>query len=179
MPRLSFADMAQGMESVNEQISNFADANGIPRSHFVTVPTSLHPVVKSAVRKLHILAPYIEEFTNDLSSVMRTHGWPDGRRTYYGSPGRVRLRYPVIWNKDKNACIAFPNILLSNYSIGTTARQVRSENPWFPKVSSSIVHRITEDLQDEKRQMAWTPTSRGIGRLNQRQDMSEIGRAHV
>ena len=172
MPRLSFADMAQGMESVNEQISNFADANGIPRSHFVTVPTSLHPVVKSAVRKLHILAPYIEEFTNDLSSVMRTHGWPDGRHTYYGSPGRVRLRYPVIWNKDKNACIAFPNILLSNYSIGTTARQVRSENPWFPKVSSSIVHRITEDLQDEKRQMAWTPTSRGIGRLNQRQDMS-------
>jgi len=172
MPRTAFANMSERMEGVNRHISDFSETHGIPRNHFVSVPTSVHPVVKSATRKLHILAPFIEAFVNDLFTVMRSHGWPDGRNNFYGSRCNVQLRYPVIWNQDKTACIAFPNISLTNFNISMGTRQLRSENPWFPKVSSTLVDRILDDLQDDKRRMAWTPTSRGIKRLNQRQEMS-------
>jgi len=171
MPRANFANVGAALAEVNASIADFAQKHNIPPEHFQVIPTEVHPVAKSAVRKLLILSRQTVEFLDDIRQVMSSHNAPDGGRMY-GSSSRLRLRYPVIWNADKTGCIAFPNITLNGFGMGIDTRSMQSENPWYPKYTQDLIQRIMSDLEDDKRRNAWTPTHRGIKRLNERQEMS-------
>ncbi len=171
MPRTNFALMGENLSRVTEDIRQFTQTHNIPPEYFQSIPTEIHPVAKSAVRKLLILREQTVAFMQDICQVMRTHSAPDGNQLY-GLSSRLQLKYPVIWNADKTGCIAFPNITMNNFNAGTSLRDVRSENPWYPRYTHDLIQRIMSDLEDDKRRNAWSPISRGIKRLNERQEMT-------
>jgi len=166
MPRENFGQMADCMRAINLHVRDYANEHAVPRDWFMEQPTELHPVALSAARKLQILAPYVEEFFNDLNQVLRNHGLPDGRhRSYYNIGRDMTMQYPVIWNANKDGVICFPNLAMDLLS---PHNGLRNENPWFPKCSVSLHQRIRDDLADPKKSRAWLPISRGIKRLGTR-----------
>ena len=170
MPRTQFAQIESSISSLHSDIDTFAGEHNVPLEHFKYPPLKVHPVAKSAVRKIIILQSAMLEFMLDVKTVMSNHGYPNDAGYY--SMSRLALKYPVIWNADKSGCIMYPNLPLTHFSGDTSSRNLTEENPWFPRYSRDIVDSITTALTDEKRSQAWTPVSRGIKRLNSRNTVS-------
>ncbi len=66
MPRANFANVGTALAEVNASMADFAQKHNIPPEHFHVIPTEVHPVAKSAVRKLLILSTQTVEFLDDI-----------------------------------------------------------------------------------------------------------------
>ena len=168
MPRQDLNVARERLEEFNRNILAFADANNMPKEYFSLHPLELHPVVVSASRKLTILARSMSMFLEDLT----TCGYHSASaRSYYARHHWI-LKCPIIWSKDKQSVIVFPNIPLDHASYHRiNGVKNNMENPWFPDVTASLCATILDELEHPDKCKAWQPMSRGIKRLGKRLEM--------
>ena len=104
----------------------------------------------------------------------------------------LHIPFPMVWSKDKRRVVCFRklpcpiiqmmsqvrngfliNISRDNdYNRKEILNSLKEENALLPRFSSSIVKDIYSDLDDEHKQKAWTPLSRGIRRLADRREFA-------
>ena len=100
---------------------------------------------------------------------MKDFGTPDNRSNTYAVRDLLTMKYPVIWNANKDGVICFPNMPLHKLNL---QNDLRRENPWFPKHSSDTHNVILSDLADPNKSQTWLPVSRGVKRLGKRTEQS-------
>lgn len=162
MPRNNSSVSRERLEQHNAAIAQFAFDHRIPEDYFVKQPLDIHPVVMSANRKITILAlpthEFFEEFRNSVRNIAG-----------YSMGYRLKLTCPIIFSKDKQSCVVFPNLPLNDYTYHH--RDLSDESAYFPKHTAGLVNDIMCDLEDEHKRQAWHPVSRGIKRLGKRLEM--------
>ena len=149
---------------INEQLEAEAVTLDIPMRHLASLDLDLHPLIISAARKYRILHTPVTQFYDEMMEAYRNL---IGQR--WGAV-RLSLTNPVIWAKDRGEgmCVVFSNLSMSHHQLGS----MYQENPWYPTHSNGVASSIKESLECPTRSAAWTPTSRGLRKLNIRRRIS-------
>jgi hypothetical protein len=163
MPRMNMSVCKEKLLEHHAALAAFSEQHKVPIDHFVKRSLEVHPVVMSATRKVVILAQPMRQFMEALTDCYS----PD--RHYYGR-NRLKMTCPIIWNKNRDMAIVFPNLPLDSLTYHGV-NSVSSENPWFPHHTSTVANNIMCDLEHPEKSKAWYPMSRGIKRLGKRQVM--------
>lgn len=109
----------------------------------------------------------------------------------YRIEDNLHIPFPMVWSKDKRLVVCFKNLpcpviqmmsqvragFLHNvheegYNRKEVLTSLKEEDALLPRFSNSIVSSIYCDLDNEHKQKAWTPLSRGIRRLADRREFS-------
>ena len=110
----------------------------------------------------------------------------------YRIEDNLHIPFPMVWSKDKRRVVCFRKLpcpiiqMMSQVRVGflhnisrandynrkEILNSLKEEDALLPRFSSSIVKDIYSDLDDEHKQKAWTPLSRGIRRLADRREFA-------